>query len=64
MTDWLSTAEAADLLGVTPRTVYMIIDSGQLAAYRFGRVIRLRAEDVQRYLDDGGDGLAGVAARN
>src|SRR5690349_10550909 len=37
---WLSTAEAANRLGITPRTLYRFIDEGQLVAYRFGRVIR------------------------
>ena len=36
---WLSTAAAADRLGITPRTLYRFIDEGQLAAYKFGRVI-------------------------
>ncbi len=39
--DWLSTADACKYLGVTARTLYRVIDSGQLPAYKFGRVIRL-----------------------
>ncbi|TML19140.1 MAG: helix-turn-helix domain-containing protein [Actinobacteria bacterium] len=39
---WMSTAEAARRLGITPRTLYRFIDEGQLPAYRFGRVIRLK----------------------
>ena len=42
-TEWLSTQEAARRLGITPRTLYRFIDHGELPAYRFGRVIRLRA---------------------
>lgn len=49
--DWLSTAEAAARLGVTPRTLYRFIDEGQLPAYRFGRVIRLRVAEVDAFID-------------
>ena len=48
---WLSTAEAASRLGITPRTLYRFIDEGQVAAYRFGRVIRLKASDVDVFID-------------
>ncbi len=48
---WLSTAEAANRLGITPRTLYRFIDEGQLAAYRFGRVIRLKTSDVDAFID-------------
>lgn len=48
---WLSTAEAASRLGITPRTLYRFIDEGQLPAYRFGRVIRLRVSEVDAFID-------------
>jgi excisionase family DNA binding protein len=48
---WLSTAEAASRLGITPRTLYRFIDEGQLAAYRFGRVIRLKTSDVDMFIE-------------
>lgn len=48
---WLSTAEAANRLGITPRTLYRFIDEGQLAAYRFGRVIRLKTTDVDLFIE-------------
>jgi excisionase family DNA binding protein len=48
---WLSTAEAARRLGVTPRTLYRFIDEGQLAAYRFGRVIRLKEDEVDSFIE-------------
>ena len=48
---WFSTAEAANRLGITPRTLYRFIDEGQLAAYRFGRVIRLKATDVDTFIE-------------
>ena len=48
---WLSTAEAANHLGITPRTLYRFIDEGQVPAYRFGRVIRLKADEVEAFIE-------------
>lgn len=48
---WLSTAEAASRLGITSRTLYRFIDEGQLPAYRFGRVIRLKANEVDDFIE-------------
>ena len=49
---WLSTAEAAKYLGITPRTLYRFIDEGLVAGYRFGRVIRLKQDDVDRFIEN------------
>ncbi len=48
---WLNTAETARRLGITPRTLYRFIDDGQLPAYRFGRVIRLKEVEVDAFID-------------
>ncbi len=48
--DWLSTKDAAAALGLTPRTLYRLIDEGQLPAYRFGRVIRLKQSEVDAFV--------------
>jgi len=48
---WLSTKEAAEHLGVTLRSLYRFIDEGTLPAYKFGRVIRLKSEDVDGFID-------------
>ena len=48
---WLSTPAAARRLGITPRTLYRFIEEGDLEAYRFGRVIRLKQEDVDAYIE-------------
>ena len=48
---WLSTAEAAKFLGITPRTLYRFIDEGQIPGYRFGRVIRLKQDDVEAFIE-------------
>ncbi len=47
----MSTGEAADYLGVTLRTVYRFIDEGQLPAYKFGRVIRVKEQDVVAFVE-------------
>jgi excisionase family DNA binding protein len=48
---WLSTAEAAKRLGITPRTLYRFIDQGDIPAYRFGRVIRLKQDEVDSFIE-------------
>jgi excisionase family DNA binding protein len=48
---WLSTAAAADRLGVSLRTLYKFIDEGLVPAYKFGRVIRLKEDEVDRFID-------------
>ncbi len=48
---WLSTADAAKRLGVTPRTLYRFIDEGQVPGYRMGRVIRLKQADVDAFIE-------------
>jgi excisionase family DNA binding protein len=47
---WMGTAEAAKRMGITPRTLYKFIDSGELTAYKIGRVIRLQKADVDAFL--------------
>ena len=49
--NWLSTADAAKYLGITPRTLYRFIDEGHIAGYRFGRVIRLKQTDVDSFIE-------------
>lgn len=48
---WLSTKEASEILGVNLRTLYRFIDEGELPAYKFGRVIRLKDEDVNLFIE-------------
>lgn len=49
--NWMSTKEAAEHLGVTLRSLYRFIDEGTLPAYKFGRVIRLKEEDVEGFIE-------------
>ena len=50
-TRWLSTKEASQQLGVNLRTLYRFIDEGELPAYKFGRVIRLRELDIENFVE-------------
>ena len=47
---WMSTGEAARRLGVTVRTLYRLIDEGEVPAYKFGRVIRLQEHEVDDFI--------------
>ena len=48
---WYGTTEAAERLGVVPRTLYRMIDEGLIPAYKMGRVIRLKETDLDAYLE-------------
>ena len=48
---WLGTTEAAEWLGIVPRTLYRMIDEGQIPAYKMGRVLRVQAKDVEAFLE-------------
>jgi excisionase family DNA binding protein len=48
---WLSTQEAARRLGITPRTLYRLVDEGSVPAYKMGRVIRLKLADVDAFME-------------
>jgi excisionase family DNA binding protein len=49
--EWLSTQEASRRLGITTRTLYRFVDQGDLPAYRMGRVIRLKASDIDTFIE-------------
>lgn len=48
---WLSTTETATELGITPRTVYALINRGELDGHKFGRVIRVRRSAVDDLIE-------------
>ena len=48
---WLGTTEAAERLGVVNRTLYRMIDEGQIPAYKMGRVLRLKEADLEAFLE-------------
>lgn len=51
MTAWLSISDAAAILGTGAHLVYRFINDGDLTAYRFGRVYRIRAVDIDAFLE-------------
>ena len=48
---WLGTTEAAERLGIVPRTLYRMINEGEIPAYKMGRVIRLKESDLDAFLE-------------
>ena len=46
---WLKPIDAARRLAIPTKELYRLIDEGVLPAYKFGRVIRLLAADVEEY---------------
>ncbi|GAC1531423.1 MAG: hypothetical protein NVS3B12_07420 [Acidimicrobiales bacterium] len=49
--DWFGTPDAAAYLGVTQRTLYRLIDEGQVVAYQFGRVLRIKRPDLEAFVE-------------
>ena len=47
----MGTTAASAYLGVTLRTVYRLIDHGDIPAYQFGRVIRLRRQELEEFME-------------
>jgi len=47
---FLTVAEVADELRVSSMTVYRLIKSEQLPATRVGKSLRIRTDDVERFL--------------
>jgi excisionase family DNA binding protein len=52
MNQWIGTREACGQLGVTLQTLYGYIDEGLLPAYKVGRIIRLRTDDLAAFNRD------------
>lgn len=48
--NWLTTKQAASALGVSIRTLQTYRDQGIVPFSQFGREIRYRQEDIQRFL--------------
>jgi len=47
----LTTARAAERLGITQRTLYRLIDEGQVPAYKTARVLRVKETDLDVFLE-------------
>jgi len=55
---YMTPAEVAADLRVSPMTVYRLIHSGELAAVRIGRSFRVATVDLDAYLSDHGASIA------
>ncbi|MHB8189759.1 MAG: helix-turn-helix domain-containing protein [Ferrimicrobium sp.] len=51
MAEWVGSRAAAERLGISLRTLYRLIDEGQLTGYQIGRNIRLRHDDLEAFLE-------------
>ncbi len=49
--DWLGAPAAARYLGPLLTTLYRLINAGDVPAYQFGRVIRLRRAEVDDFIE-------------
>ena len=49
--EWMTSKQACRYLGVSPGTLYKLIREGQLRAHRSGRLIRIRREDADAFID-------------
>jgi len=46
-----STTKTAALLDCSVRTIYRLVDRGELRPVRLGRVLRFEADEIERYLE-------------
>lgn len=52
MTPLIKKPEAAEILGVSVRTLEKMIGRGVIPAYKVGpKMVRLKAEDIESYID-------------
>jgi excisionase family DNA binding protein len=49
--DWLGVPGAARYIGVYQRTIYKLIDRGEIPAFKIGRVFRIRRADLDDFLE-------------
>ena len=50
MPELRSTAKTAAMLDCSIRTVYRLVDRGELRPVRLGRVLRFEIDEIERYL--------------
>jgi excisionase family DNA binding protein len=51
VTSLLTYRQAAEVLGVTDRTVWKLVDQGDLPAVRFGRSVRIDPADLRAFVE-------------
>jgi excisionase family DNA binding protein len=47
----LTASEAAQLLKVSPKTVYVMIAREEIASVHFGKSVRIRKEDLENFIN-------------
>ena len=52
----LTASEVASILGLGLSTIYLLIRRNELPCIRFGRAVRVRAEDVEKFIDSNSEG--------
>lgn len=53
----MTAGEAAKVLKVSPKTVYVMMQSGEIAAVKFGRSVRIRRVDLENFISSHLEGL-------
>ena len=51
-TQFLTIAEAAELLGVSQRTIYRWMRGGYLRYFRVGNITRIQRKDLQAFIEE------------
>ena len=47
----LTAYEAMDYLGIGENTLYKLLNSGELKAFRIGRVWKIPRKEIEKYID-------------
>jgi excisionase family DNA binding protein len=50
----LNVRRVADIVGCHPNTVYRLIADGSLPSFRIGHALRVRTEDLDAFMANGG----------
>lgn len=48
----VSPPEAAQILGVTPPTIYHLMAKGELPSFKIGRLRRIRVQDIDAWMTE------------
>lgn len=54
----LTTSEVAEKLNLSEKTIRNLIDSGELKAFKFGRVYRISEEELNNFIERSRTGAA------
>ena len=49
--DILTAYEAMDYLGIGENTLYLLLKSGELGAFRIGRIWKIPRKELDKYID-------------